>query len=134
MLFENQNFASRLKKPVSLDEHVFRFCEFSDIQFDGGDITSAFLACSFTDCGWYWGLFNTCVLVDVKFLNCTFRGTTFSGARFVNCEFENCVFLKDNLNSSCTFNQVNWFACKQKNCTGLENEFRTRDKERSYIS
>ncbi len=134
MLFENQDFTSRLKKPVSLDEHVFRYCEFTDIQFEGGNITSAFLACGFKNCEWYWGLFNTTILIDVKFSNCTFRGTRFAGTRFVNCGFENCQFLKDHLDGSCSFDEVSWFACIHENCTGLEKEFRSRGKARSYIS
>jgi uncharacterized protein YjbI with pentapeptide repeats len=134
MLFENQTFAFKLSKPVSLDENVFRYCEFADMQFEGGDVTSMFLGCSFTGCGWYWGLFNTTILVDVKFVDCTFYGTAFSGARFINCEFEDCKFLKDNLNTECKFNEVRWFACTQKNCTGLEKQFRDKDKVRSYIT
>ncbi|MCH8618962.1 hypothetical protein [Undibacterium sp. TS12] len=133
MLFESQNFVSSLKKPVSLEEHVFRYCEFADIPFEGEHVTSAFLSCSFTGCEWYWGLFSTSVFVDVKFSDCVFRGSAFSGVRFVDCEFKNCQFLKDNLDGECLFNEVSWFGCVQVNCAGLENEFRNRDKERSYI-
>ncbi|MFZ6872920.1 pentapeptide repeat-containing protein [Undibacterium sp. Di27W] len=134
MLFENQDFSSGLKQAGSLDEHIFRYCEFAGMQIEGGNFTSTFLACCFTDCEWYWGLFNTAIFVDVKFLNCTFLGTGFSGVRFINCEFENCSFLKDNLGGKCAFNEVSWFACTQKNCNGLEQEFLTRDNKQSYIS
>lgn len=133
MLFENQTFVSSLKKPVSLEEHVFRYCEFADIQLEGGHVTSVFLGCDFTNCEWYWGLFNTAIFVDVKFSGCIFRGTAFSGIRFVDCEFENCQFLKDNLGGDCSFNEVSWFANVQKNCIGLGSEFRNRDKARNYI-
>ncbi|MFZ6658229.1 pentapeptide repeat-containing protein [Undibacterium sp. TJN19] len=132
MLLENQSFAFKLKNSVSLNEHVFRYCEFADIQFEGESVTSAFLGSSFIGCGWYWGVFNTTILIDVKFLNCTFCGTAFSGARFINCKFENCKFLKDNLDAECRFDEVGWFACSQENCTGLA-DLRDRDSARSHI-
>lgn len=126
MLFESQQFDTRLKKPVGWSDNVFRYCDFVHINTEGGDVDSVFLNCTFQNCEWYWGLFNLAVLVQVKFTNCTFRGTAFSGSKFVECEFVDCEFTLDNLNGECSFDDVTWYGCVQSNCKGLEQEFRTK--------
>ncbi|HEX7643531.1 MAG TPA: pentapeptide repeat-containing protein [Burkholderiaceae bacterium] len=126
MLFEAEEFQTRLSKPAGWTDHFFRYCNFKHISSEGGDIDSVFIGCTLEDCEWYWGLFNGAVLVNVKFKSCTFRGTSFAGSKFVECEFHDCVFTKDNLNGDCSFNGVKWYNCIQKNCRGLEEEFRNK--------
>ncbi|WP_082814482.1 pentapeptide repeat-containing protein [Collimonas fungivorans] len=126
MLFETERFESRLTKPASWEDCVFRYCNFADIDSEGGSIDSIFVGCTFENCEWYWGIFNLAILVQVKFKGCTFRGTAFSGSKFVECEFIDCEFTKDNLNGDCSFDDVAWYKCKQNNCKGLEGEFRNK--------
>ncbi len=126
MLIENQEFEAKLRKPVRWSDHVFRYCQFSGIKTDGGDVDSVFIACTFQRCEWYWGLFNCALFVNVKFENCTFRGTGFAGSKFVECEFIDCIFVEDNLNSPCSFDDIAWYGCTQIRCPGLEGEFRNR--------
>jgi uncharacterized protein YjbI with pentapeptide repeats len=126
MLFETQQFEGRLKKPASWSDHVFRYCEFSRISTEGGDIDSVFMECKIENCEWYWGLFNSTICVGVRFEGCTFRGTAFSGCKFIECEFTDCKFIKDNLNSECSFDDNTWYGCTQTQCPGLEQEFRSK--------
>jgi uncharacterized protein YjbI with pentapeptide repeats len=126
MLFESEQFETRFEKPAGWSDNVFRYCDFSNIATEGGDVDSIFVGCTIEHCDWYWGLFNLAVFVQVKFKNCTFRGTGFSGSKFVECEFTNCEFIKDNLNSECSFEDIAWYGCTQNNCGALEREFRSR--------
>ncbi|MFC5475528.1 pentapeptide repeat-containing protein [Paraherbaspirillum soli] len=119
MFFESQQFDTRLKKPFGWSDNVFRYCDFAHINAEGGDVDSVFVSCTFEKCDWYWGIFNLAVFVQVKFTNCTFRGTAFSGSKFIECEFVDCEFTLDNLNSECSFEDVVWYGCIQKNCKGL---------------
>lgn len=124
MLFESEQFQGCITKPASWSDHVFRYTEFTGIHTEGGDVDSVFVSCKIEYCEWYWGLFNGAILVGVDFNNCTFRGTAFSGSKFVDCNFNNCKFLKDNLDASCSFDDVVWYGCTQNNCIGLDQEFR----------
>jgi uncharacterized protein YjbI with pentapeptide repeats len=126
MLFESQQLDTRLQKPGSWSEHVFRYCEFSGISTEGGDVDSVFIQCTIENCEWYWGLFNGTICIDVTFTGCTFRGTGFAGCKFVECRFIDCKFLKDNLNADCSFNENVWYGCVQQRCAGLESEFRSK--------
>lgn len=124
MLFDSQQFDRHLIAPVSWSDNVFRYCDFAQLDTEGGDVDSVFISCTFEKCDWYWGLFNLAVFVQVKFVNCKFRGSAFSGSRFIECDFSNCEFTIDNLNSGCSFEDTAWYGCTQNNCTGLEHEFR----------
>ena len=124
MLFETRQFDKVFEKPACWSGHVFRYCEFSNISTDGGDMDSVLIECTIENCEWYWGLFNLAVFVKVTFRACTFRGTAFSGSKFIECEFIDCEFIKDNLNADCSFDDIAWYACTQMNCTGLQGEFR----------
>lgn len=126
MLFESQQFDTKFVKPAGWSDHVFRYCDFTHLNSEGGDIDSIFVGCTFEKCEWYWGLFNLAVFVGVSFTNCTFRGTAFSGSKFIECVFTDCEFIKDNLNSDCSFKDIAWYGCTQSNCGGLEREFRSR--------
>jgi uncharacterized protein YjbI with pentapeptide repeats len=126
MLFESQHFDIRLDKPAGWSDHVFRYCDFTNIVTDGGQVDSIFVGCTIENCEWYWGLFNLAVFANVKFKNCTFRGTGFSGSKFIECEFTDCAFIKDNLNAECSFEDIAWYGCTQKNCGALEREFQVR--------
>ncbi|WP_423372883.1 pentapeptide repeat-containing protein [Dyella acidisoli] len=122
MQIENETFEHRLSKPLSWEEHVFRFCEFRDIDGQGLHITSEFIDCEFDDGDFYWALFNGIALVGVTFRNCRFRGCSFSGCRVVECSFEHCEFTQDNLGGDCTFRGSRWYACKQSATRGLSGE------------
>jgi uncharacterized protein YjbI with pentapeptide repeats len=124
MLFESQQFDTRFKKPVAWSDHIFRYCDFANIAVEGGDVDSVFIGCTIEKCEWYWGLFNGAVFVNVTFRDCTFRGTAFSGSKFVECKFSDCHFIKDNLGSDCSFDDVAWYKCVQENCGLLAGEFR----------
>ncbi len=126
MLYESQQFQNNLPKSSSWSEHVFKFCDFKDIQTEGGVADSIYIGCNFEKCEWYWGLFCLAVFIEVTFKSCTFRGTSFNGSKFVECEFIGCVFKKDNLNAQCSFDDVAWYKCNQNNCIGLEEEFRNK--------
>ncbi|WP_374335676.1 pentapeptide repeat-containing protein [Leeia sp.] len=98
--------------------HVFRYCNFKDMELETGPVDASFIGCVFQDLDWYWGLFNCCILVDVSFERCTFRGTNFADCRFLNCTFTNCRFVHDNLDSPCHFEGSQWFDCR----VGVGNE------------
>jgi uncharacterized protein YjbI with pentapeptide repeats len=68
-------------------------------------------------------LFNLATFVGVNFKNCTFHGCSFAGCRFVECEFDACNFTRDKLGGDCSFERSRWYACRQKNCRGLEGVF-----------
>jgi uncharacterized protein YjbI with pentapeptide repeats len=119
MQVDDESFRNRLKKPVSWDEHTFRFCTFSSVEAAGAHITSNFIDSTLEDCDFYWALFNMATLVGVKFKNCRFRGAIFSGSLFVECTFENCEFTVDAFGGDCTFEDSRWYACKQWNTRGL---------------
>ena len=126
MLIEAQDFSTTLQKPVGWSDHVFRYCTFTDIDEEGGDVDSVFVSCAIERCSWYWGHFNCAVFVEVQFKNCIFRGTGFSGTKFIDCEFVDCIFQNDNLNSPCSFKDIAWYGCTQLRCPELESEFRNR--------
>ncbi|MBH9578779.1 pentapeptide repeat-containing protein [Inhella proteolytica] len=112
-----------VRKALAVSDEFFRYCEFSAASLEGGEFDGVYVASSFANIEWYWGLFNIAVLVDCVFENCTFRGTSFSGCRFVNCEFKNCRFLRDNLNGSCTAPDTNVYGCKSVECEGFNELF-----------
>ena len=126
MLFESEVFDTRFEKPASWSDHVFRYCEFSNIDTKGGDVDSVFIGCRIENCEWYWGLFNGALFLNVTFKGCVFRGTAFAGSKFIECDFIDCRFIKDNLNADCSFDDIAWYGCTQRNCPGLEQEFRSR--------
>jgi uncharacterized protein YjbI with pentapeptide repeats len=124
MLFETQEFVAAFPKSTSWSEHVFRYCNFSEIKTEGETCDSIFIGCTLENCEWYWGAFICAIFVQVTFKGCVFRGSNFAGSKFVECEFIDCIFTKDNLNADCSFDDVAWYKCEQSNCVGLEKEFR----------
>ncbi len=110
----NDNF-----RTLNWDDEYYKYCDFSDIATEGGNITSDFANCTFTNTDWYWGLFNIVNFVDCKFVNCTFRGTGFPDCKFVVCEFDNCRFTKDNLVGDCSFERAVAFDCRISNTEGF---------------
>ncbi len=126
MHFEAEQFQTRLVKPADWSDNFFRFCDFRQMDLEGEHVDSVFVGCTFEECEWYGGLFNQTILVNIKFKNCRFRGTSFRGSKFVECEFHECEFTEDNLGGDCVFDDVKWYNCIQKNCRGLEEEFRNK--------
>lgn len=122
MQIENETFERRVSKPLSWEDHVFRFCEFRDIDGQGLHITSDFIDCKFENGDFYLALFNVVTLVGVTFKNCRFWGCNFSDCRFVECNFEHCEFTKDNVGGDCTFKESRWYACKQSATRGLSRK------------
>jgi uncharacterized protein YjbI with pentapeptide repeats len=126
MLFEFETFDTRLKKPASWSDSVFRYCDFVNISDEGAIISAVFIGCTFENCDWYWANFNCAILVQVKFNNCKFRGTVFSGSKFVECELIDCEFTADNLQGECSFDGIGWYKSRQENCKGLEGKFQKK--------
>lgn len=123
MLFKSQQFKGVLEEPAGWSDHVFHYCDFSEISADGGEVDSVFVGCKFENCDWYWTLFNLAIFVSVDFSGCTFRGTSFSSSKFVECNFDNCKFIKDNLDGECSFNDTAWYKCTRNNSPGLTQDF-----------
>ena len=121
MLYDREAFNDPTQLLGRLEESVFRYAVFSGMSFEGGHIDAAFLSCEFTNVEWYWGLFNICVFVGCRFNGCLFQGTNFAGCRFVDCVFEDCRFVKDNLDSECSFENTQWYGSTQRNCEGLDS-------------
>ena len=123
LLSETVNSTQGVKRVLAVNDEFFRYCNFSSASLEGGHFDGVFISCSFKDVEWYWGLFNTAVLVDCVFENCTFRGTSFSGCRIVNCTFKNCHFLRDNLNALCSAPETTVYGCISENCEGFDELF-----------
>jgi uncharacterized protein YjbI with pentapeptide repeats len=128
MHIENEHFQVRLKKPANWSDNFFQYCVFSGFDEDGAHIDSNFVDCAFEDCDFYWAMFNVATLVGVVFKNCEFRGSSFSSCRIVECKFENCRFLADNLGGMCSFDDSQWYGCKQRDTAGLGNELASVEK------
>lgn len=126
MLFESEQFNFRFEKPAGWSDHVFRYCDFSNIETEGGEVDSVFVGCTIENCVWYWGLFNMAIFVQVKFKNCTFRGTSFSGSKFIECDFIDCKFIKDNFGVACSFSDNAWYGSSHTNCGELAYEIQSR--------
>jgi len=80
---------------LSVNGTVFRYCDFTGLMRDGGGIDATFVGGSFKECEFYWTLFNMCLVVDMRFERCVFRGVSFPGCRFLNCRFIDCSFVAD---------------------------------------
>ncbi len=113
------NFAT-----INWEDDYYKFCQFFDIETEGGHVTSDFSNCTFTNIDWYWGIFNIVNFVGCTFENCVFRGAAFYDCKFVECEFIDCRFLKDNLNGDCTFEGAIAYNCKVTNTEGFLVEIR----------
>ncbi len=113
------NFSS-----VKWEEDYFKYAKFSDISADGGNITSDFAYCEFTNIDWYWGIFNMVNFVGCRFMNCVFKGTSFLDCKFVECEFSDCRFIKDNLNGDCSFEESVAYSCEFQNTEGFAAQIR----------
>ena len=120
MQIDSQVFERKLPPNTGWEENCFRYCTFLGLEEEGGGIDSAFIACEFKQCEWYWGLFNLAVFVGVKFTGCTFRGSSFMDCKFVECEFIRCKFTEDNLGGGCSFADNRWYACSQTDTEGLD--------------
>jgi uncharacterized protein YjbI with pentapeptide repeats len=105
-----------------LDENYFKYCTFDGFSQEGGVVSSDFVSCSFRDVEWYWGLFTLANFINCSFVNCVFRGTTFAESRFVECTMTNCRFLRDNLDSECTFPGTVAFRCSLEGVEGFSIE------------
>ena len=114
-----QNFSS-----INWDDGYYKFCEFQDISTEGGQVTSDFASCTFTNIDWYWGMFNIVNFISCTFENCVFRGTSFPDCKFIECQFQNCRFIKDNLNGDCTFEGAVAYNCKLGNSEGFSVDLR----------
>ena len=125
-LSQTFNTSRAVKKALTASGEFFRYCEFSSASLEGGNFDGVFVSCTFKDIEWYWGLFNTAILVDCRFDNCTFRGTSFSGCRMVECWFKRCRFLRDNLDSSCAASETSVYECRAEDCEGFHALFAKR--------
>lgn len=109
-------------KSVNWEEEFYKYCNFENFSIEGGHIDSDFIDCSFDNVEWYWGIFNIVNFVDCIFNNCIFRGSAFPDCKFVECEINNCRFIKDNLDSDCTFENASSYNCKLNNTEGFNAE------------
>lgn len=147
MLHEYGEFGGVNGLPDEWGEAVFRYCTFDGLHMDGLSFDGAMLWCTFRQSEFYWGFFNTAVLVEVRFQDCIFPGTSFRGCRIIDCTFERCRFALSNLGGDCTvddctiagttFDDCRFehkpgtrqsiftsnnriLACSQRGCTGLD--------------
>ena len=125
---ESVTFATskEVKKALSENEEIFRYCHFETAELEGGDSDGVFLSCTFQGFEWYWGIFNLALFVGCKFERCTFRGTAFSGCRFVECSFTECQFLADNLGGLCSASETNLYGCSSTDCVGFNELFQSQ--------
>lgn len=119
MLIERAEYSDELSLSTNLEGGIFRYCSFKEITLDGKSVDAVFLSCELEGLNWYWGLFNGCLFVDARIVNCTFYGTNFLNCRFLNCEFVGCRFEEDNFQSPCGFEGSQWFGGKAIGCNGL---------------
>jgi uncharacterized protein YjbI with pentapeptide repeats len=126
ILSETLTSSRTVGKALQAHAEFFRHCQFSAASLEGGDFDGVFVACSFKQIEWYWGLFNTAILVDCVFEGCTFRGTSFAGCRMVNCIFRNCRFLSDNLDAPCSAWETSVYGCQFEGCEGSNALFENR--------
>lgn len=117
MLIEGQDFTPQSGAPPLTGEDVFRFCQFDNLDVDGVSFAGMMEGCTFTRGRFYWGLFNTASLIDVRFVDCIFPGTSFRGCRFVRCTFESCRFVLDNLGGSATIDDCSFTECRFERCS-----------------
>jgi uncharacterized protein YjbI with pentapeptide repeats len=151
LLIQHQQFDTDTGPPRSsmFAEAIFRWCDFSQLEIDGGVIDGAFLGCELRDVDWYWPLFNTALIAHTSFTGCTFRGASFRGCELVQCRFYECRFVLNNLGGSCRFEDcliaectfdkcevvpeskmgrpvfvnTRWYSCSQNQSPGLEGLF-----------
>jgi hypothetical protein len=150
VLIENEDFGTGAltATDVRWDDGVFRYCTFHGLRLEGIHVGGTIQQSTLTDCDFYWGLFNTALLADVKFIDCVFPGTAFRGARIVACTFQRCRFIPGNMGGSVTFddclvagcmfercewivnpgekhdvNKTQWAACRQSQCRGFDGLF-----------
>ncbi len=119
MYFESTDFDRNGSLPRGWEEGTFKYCNFSNLEMEGGSVSWVLVGCVIETSEWYWGIFNTATLVSVVFKNCVFRGTSFAGCTFTECQFIGCQFIKDNLDGDCSFDDSRWYACSQSDCIGL---------------
>lgn len=102
MLYEVSEFGGAHGLPDEWGDNVFRFCTFDSLDIDGFGFDGAMMGCTVRRSQFYWGFFNTAVLVDLRFQDCVFPGTSFRGCRIIDCTFERCQFTLSNLGGDCT--------------------------------
>lgn len=116
MFFEHREFGGDHGLPESWDDSVFSSCTFDGLGVEGLSVDGAMLWCTVRRSEFYWGLFNTAALVNVRFQDCRFPGTSFRGCRMVECTFEHCRFVLDNLGGTCTVDDCILADCVFDNC------------------
>ena len=121
MQFDSEVFKGKLGKECDWSENCFRYCNFSGIDQAGDCVDSIFYGCEFSNCTWYWTLFNMAVFIGTKFKHCKFQGCSITDCRFVDCEFENCEFTVDSFDRDCSYEETRWYACTQQSTKGLKN-------------
>jgi len=110
---------------IEWDDCYFKYCEFSGFSKQGGVISSDFVACSFKNLDWYWGVFAQANFVRCNFTNCTFRGASFADARFVECGLKDVRFIEDNLRIRCDFSGAVAYGCTVEGGEGFKAKDRT---------
>jgi len=102
--------------PAKWRDTVYRRTSFDGLELEGLMFDGLMEACTFTDCLFYWALFNVAVVVGTRFEECTFSSASLRGSTFVNCEFVGCRFDLDNLGSDCTIDDSLMAACAFERC------------------
>ena len=96
---------------IEWSDNYFKYCAFSDLIMEGGEISSDFVSCTFERLDFYWSLFTNANFIGCQFIDCVFRGSAFADTRFVDCRLVECLFTKDNLNADCRFSACVAFGC-----------------------
>src|SRR5689334_19219651 len=117
MLFEGTAFSPSQVLPELSGSHVFKNCSFALLgETHAQHVDAEFLGCDFSDCKFYWALFNLNLFYECKFQSCTFRGVSFADCTFVRSTFSNCRFIQDKLGGGCSFDGTRWLDCSQSDC------------------
>ena len=119
MLIDNADFTPSDSLPDLGTDSIYRFCSFTDVD-KISYLEATCLGCTFTNCHFYWSMFNIVLFHECTFENCTFAGVTFADCRFVDSTFDSCTFTKSNLGGSCAYPGTVWYGCKQSDCQGWE--------------
>lgn len=88
-----------------------------------GHFDGVFVASTFQDMEWYWGLFNMAIFVGRAIENGIFRDTSFADCRIVQFGFKKMCFLKDNLDGACSAYATCVYDCWTEDCEGVGKVF-----------
>jgi uncharacterized protein YjbI with pentapeptide repeats len=115
-LVESEVFDAQSGPPADWGETVFRYCTFERLDIEGLSFDGALLWSTLRGLDLYWPFFNTSIVVETRFEDCTFRGASFRGCRFVATTLLRCRFELDNLGGITSFHDTSFTECTFEGC------------------